>query len=505
MTQSVSERASAFRLADVTIGDREFDGFRSLIFEATGISLNAGKRQLVTARLGKRVRALGLSGFDAYYNLVRQASSSDERQHMINSITTNKTDFFREPHHFDMLAEVLAERRNPARIWSAGCSSGEEPYTIAMVARETLGERANAMQLIASDVDTEMLARVKAGVYAEDRMDGVDEIRRKRHFLRGRAAAAGHWQARESLRSLLDIRQINFVNSRWDIPSGLDVIFCRNVIIYFNRSTQEQVIGRFAQLLQPRGLLILGHSENLHWLSDVFEPLGNTVYRLRDNGLRRSTTRPTPARSLSAVANTPQRPATNPCPFPRAQRALASTLPMTRILAGDVFASREPTVVGTLLGSCVAVCLRDPVSGVGGMNHFMLPDGSGDDTARYGVHAMEILINRIMALGGDRLRLEAKLFGGSNVLQYDRQTISVGEQNVKFARAFLALENIPVRAERVGGDQPLEVLFETATGRVLLRTLPKTQQRATVEAERRYRLNAKPGKTDDITLFTDAA
>lgn len=476
-------------MSDATLGDREFDAFRALIFQSTGISLGDGKRQLVAARLGKRLRALGINDFAAYHAVLRSARAGNELQCMVNAITTNKTHFFRESHHFETLAKVFQKSAGaPVRIWSAGCSTGEEPYSIAMVARETLGDTAPGVQLLASDVDTDVLALAAAGVYDNTRMDGVSDARRRRHFLSGRGSAVGSWRANDAMRALITFRQINFVDTDWGVSSGLDVIFCRNVIIYFNRETQERLLGEFAALLRPGGLLILGHSESLHGLSNVFEGRGNTVYQRC--GLAAV------AKKFASQLSTAQRPIAHATPVP-------AEPPITRIVAGGVFASREPAVVTTLLGSCVAVCLRDPVTGIGGMNHFVLPYGDDGDLNRYGVHAMELLINRIMSLGGDRRRFEAKIFGACSVLNFPQRPDSVTERNAVFVRAFLALEHIPVRAERLGGDRPLEVRFNTATGRVLLRKLPPSNYGKLASDGARYRREiARELAVSDVTLFT---
>lgn len=452
------------RAADPGLDDREFDAFRQLIFQATGISLGAGKRQLVAARFSKRLRALGLNEFSDYLALLRSDKASSEHEFMINAITTNKTDFFREPHHFDILGNVFkAAAGSPVRIWSAGCSTGEEPYTIAMTAREVLGDAAPGLMLTASDVDTAVLAHASKGTYSEDRMADVSDTRRRRHFLCGRGHAAGQWRVKPDVRAMIDFRRINFIDSSWDIGKQLDVIFCRNVIIYFNRATQERLISRFAEHLRPGGLLILGHSENLHWLSDTFESLGNTVYRLRaSTGSRHAKVNPVVAKRPVAQAAL-QRPMTG---VPR------------RISAGEVFASKTPATVTTILGSCVSVCLRDAVAGVGGMNHFALPSGEGGDTARYGAQAVQMLINSIVEHGGSRHRLEAKVFGACHVLDFSHDVRSVCEQNATFIRQYLIEQDIPVLVERLGGDLPLEVCYETHTGRARIRSLPATAYKA---------------------------
>jgi chemotaxis protein methyltransferase CheR len=288
--RSQSELAHPGAVREAGLDDREFEVFRELVHAHTGISLSAHKRPLLQARLGRRLRALGLSTFTEYHRFLTEGDpSGEELGRFINAITTNKTDFFREAHHFRYLADewVPAAKARAGRtgdrairIWSAGCSTGEEPYTIAMTLRDALGTAAGwDVKILASDLDTEVLARAEAGVYSLDQVAAIPPPVLARHFLRGRGEDAGSVRVRPELRSLITFRRINFQDARWPIRSRLDVIFCRNVLIYFDRPTQQRVLRRFLDLLKEDGLLILGHSESVYGLLDGVKHLGNTMYR----------------------------------------------------------------------------------------------------------------------------------------------------------------------------------------------------------------------------------
>jgi chemotaxis protein methyltransferase CheR len=275
---------------EATLGDREFDLFRQLVYEHTGIALGPHKRPLLQARLARRLRALGLATFGEYHrHLTELDPSCQELGQFINAITTNKTDFFREPHHFQYLAEqwVPAMKARAARtgdrtmrIWSAGCSSGEEPYTIAMTVRDALGSAAGwDVRILASDVDTDVLARAQRGVYPIDHAAPIPEAVLGRHFLRGRGANAGTVQVRPEIRALITFRRINLMDARWPIRSAVDIVFCRNTLIYFDRPTQQRILERFVAVLKPDGLLVLGHSESIHGLLDRMIHLGHTIYQ----------------------------------------------------------------------------------------------------------------------------------------------------------------------------------------------------------------------------------
>ncbi|MBL8984489.1 MAG: hypothetical protein JNL26_20045 [Gemmatimonadetes bacterium] len=457
--------------------DREFAFLRELIMRAAGIHLTDQKRSLVEGRLARRLRHHGWRDYGPYVELLRDGDPNEtELRELINAVTTNKTSFFREQHHFDYLrTDVFPEFSGRSlRIWSAASSTGEEPYSIAMTARDA---RVN-VEILASDIDTNVLNTARMGVYSEERVADLSADLQRRHFLRGEGDKAGFVRVRPEVRAMVNFLRINLVEGSWPATELFDVIFCRNVIIYFTRETQDVLFRRFAERLKPGGAMIIGHSENLSWLSDLYEPVGKTIYRRVGGAPRRSHATRKTLESMRIV------PAAPPPPPPR---------PVVRIEAGGVHAAKSATEIRTVLGSCVAACVYDPAMRVGGMNHFMLPSGeSADRPARYGVHAMELLINQVMKLGGERSRLRAKVFGGAAVIRALKSGADVGRKNSEFIRSFLAAERIPIEAEQLEGDQPLEVRFQTDTARVRVRAIDDVRGAAVFKSEQRVAATPAP-------------
>lgn len=510
---------------------REFNQFRSLIFELAGISLADSKIVMVQGRLAKRLRALELPSYRDYLDFLLDDQTGDEKTKFINALTTNKTEFFRENHHFEYLTNTLfpelvkqaeASGNKRLRIWCSASSTGEEPYTIAMVVCEFFGMRKDwDIRILASDIDTDVLQRAAEGVYDANSMEGVPVPLRKKYFTRLQRADDGPWQANSSLRDLITFRQINLLAPNWPIHTTFDIIFCRNVMIYFDAPSQSHLVNQFAEKIVPKGHLIIGSSESLLGLSDKYQSLGATIYRCLSGAASRTTTLPSPT---PTVAKTRPRPVTperqaRPTPLPRSQPAPSRTTrqlesvrpstlqgdPKSRIIVGEVLASDKPLWISTLLGSCVAVCLFDETKKIGGMNHFMLPDTNANQmcSASYGIHAMELLINSIMGLGGDRRRLRAKLFGGCVVGQESSHSLHIGQKNIDFATEFLERESIPVLAKHVGGRFGMRIDFHTHTTKVLLRSLDPDLTR---KLDQEDRLKAKSIVTasmqhSDITLF----
>jgi chemotaxis protein methyltransferase CheR len=531
---------------------REFAVLRELVYRLVGISLNDAKRTLVESRLQRRLRAHKFGSFVPYVKLLSSCKDTDDEiRELINCITTNKTSFFREPHHFEFLAENVLPRlrTGPVSIWSAGCSTGEEPYTIAMTTLDRAPSgSAGRMRIFASDIDTQVLATARQGVYPVDRLEGLDDDLLKRHFLRGTGAQEGLVRARPELQKLITFDPINLMGAHWQLPGPFDVIFCRNVIIYFDRPTQERLLERFALALKPGGYLILGHSENIHWKSSLFQALKHTVYRLSgaadaataaesdDTAVRppvqaASPPKPAPPPPVPGRTRVSSTPLDTPAPRGRAAQAdedeatraahapahrehrLSITdhagveRPVVRIEAGMVHASKSPVEIRTLLGSCVSACLYDPINRLGGMNHFMLPSGNDEDSAsaRYGVHAMELLINDLMKLGASRQRMQAKVFGAASVIRLKRTGPEVGEMNADFVLRFLEAEGIPLLGKQLGGTSPLEVRMESDTGKVRTRALQSDLMNQIVAEERRRTIatvqSEKRASECDVTLF----
>jgi len=273
--------------AGPSLGEAEFAFLREFVLQHCGISLGDHKRQLVQGRLLRRLRALGLSGFADYCDLLRRDPDA-ELGELASCISTNVTSFFREMHHYDLLVDELLprwleeKRGGRLRIWSAGCSTGEEPYAIAMVLAEAL-ERSGAgidAKILATDLSPQALAAARKGVYPIDRLGGVSDARRKRWFLRGEGSFDGFVQVHPRLRELVTIQPLNLLHD-WPMQGRFDAIFCRNVVIYFDKPTKQRLFARYAGKLEDRGYLFLGHSESMYGLSDDFDLIGRTVYRKR--------------------------------------------------------------------------------------------------------------------------------------------------------------------------------------------------------------------------------
>ncbi|MGE5477165.1 MAG: CheR family methyltransferase [Bacteroidales bacterium] len=267
------------------LGDEEFRFLASFMSRETGIVLSDHKRQMVCGRLVKRLRALHLRSFGEYVELLQGPAAAAEVENLVNAITTNITNFFREPHHFEFLKNsVLAPRllerpRRPRiRIWSAGCSSGEEPYSIAMTMADVLksGEGWDAL-ILATDIDTNVLRRAEAGIYPAEALKHIPETYRKR-FIRRVAGDSDKVQMADELRTMIRFRRLN-LHDKWPMKGTFDVIFCRNVAIYFDKPTQRKLFNRYADYLNIGGMLYLGHAESLIGVTDRFEVADKTVYR----------------------------------------------------------------------------------------------------------------------------------------------------------------------------------------------------------------------------------
>ncbi len=259
--------------------DGDFERVRRLIHDYAGISLGAQKRSMVYNRLVRRLRARGGVEFTRYLDLV-QNGEGGEREAFVNALTTNLTAFFREPHHFELLAQRARAARERGdggmRIWSSACSTGEEAWSAAMVMREA-GQPAD---ILATDIDSEVLATAHEGVYAAERAAGLPPQRLHRHFLRGSGGREGFVRIRAELRPLVRFAQFNLQGAEWPAPGRFDVIFCRNVVIYFEREAQRRLADRLAAALAPGGLLLVGHAESFPASNPAFRPCGRTAYEL---------------------------------------------------------------------------------------------------------------------------------------------------------------------------------------------------------------------------------
>ncbi len=282
--QSSFSKRTMMEAREFEYTEQDFRHIREFVHHHTGIALSEAKREMVYSRLSRRLRALGLHSFAEYRT--RLESDEQEIEHFTNAITTNLTAFFREPHHFEFLGRtVLQELATRAsggrrlRIWSAGCSTGEEVYSIAMTVRENLPAYSQwDVKLLATDLDSSVLEVGEQGIYPAERIAKLPSERVKRWFLRGSGSAVGKVRVNDELRAMVAFRQLNLMQP-WPMRNGFDVIFCRNVVIYFDKPTQAQLFNRFADALHPGGYLFIGHSETLSNLTDRFQSLGKTIYR----------------------------------------------------------------------------------------------------------------------------------------------------------------------------------------------------------------------------------
>ncbi len=267
--------------------ENEFEFIRGLVYEHSRINLGPDKRELVSARLGKRLRATKLPSVGAYCRFLRSEHDGEELGHLIDVISTNHTFFFREMAHFDFLrATVVSEMKARARaehwprlnIWSAACSSGEEPYSVAITLDECLGATW-PWHIVCTDISNRILVKATAGIYREDTVDRLDPGRIRRYFQRGYGPQAGNYRVKPALRAGLSFQQLNLLEGPPAVSHPFHVIFCRNVMIYFDRPTQEELIQKLTQHLVPGGYLFVGHSESLTGIHHTLQTIQPAIYR----------------------------------------------------------------------------------------------------------------------------------------------------------------------------------------------------------------------------------
>ena len=264
--------------------DRDFARVRHMIYERAGISLGEHKREMVYSRLARRLRALSRHDFAGYLDDLEREPGSPEWEHFTNALTTNLTAFFREAHHFPILADLVRKRQGPISIWCCAASTGEEPYSIAITLVETLGGRASNCEVVATDIDTNCLDRARVGMYPFERVAKMPESQLKRYFLRGKGNNEGQVKVRPELQQMVHFEKLNLLADHWPVKGPFDAIFCRNVMIYFDKPTQARILQRFVPLLKPGGLLFAGHSENFTYISRSFRLRGQTVYECVEKG-----------------------------------------------------------------------------------------------------------------------------------------------------------------------------------------------------------------------------
>jgi len=263
---------------EFTWTDADFDRVQKLIYQRAGISLHNGKHAMVYSRLSRRLRETGYRSFNEYLGWL-ESSDGPEWQEFINALTTNLTSFFREDHHFKIFYEYLRQHKQSSKlkVWCCAASTGEEPYSILITAVDALGSQPN-LTLMASDIDSKVLATAARGVYRLENMRNINDEQFRSFFLRGKGVNAGFVRIKPELQKLVDFKIVNLVKDSWPFQEIFDVVFCRNVMIYFDGPTQRNVLERIYRVMAPGGLLFVGHAENFSESRDLFVLKGKTVY-----------------------------------------------------------------------------------------------------------------------------------------------------------------------------------------------------------------------------------
>lgn len=259
---------------------RDFARVRDLIYQRAGISLSEAKREMVYSRLARRLRAKGLNSFAEYLDVLESGADSDEWEAFTNALTTNLTAFFRESHHFPIFADHMQRAKGSLSVWCSASSTGEEPYSIAMTLCEAFDTMTPPVSIVATDIDTNVLRTASEGIYPIERVEKLSSERLRRFFMRGKGDRAGMVRVRPELRQMITFKPLNLLAGSWPVSGPFDAIFCRNVMIYFDKPTQHRILSRFVPLMKPDGLLFAGHSENFMYASDAFRLRGKTVYEL---------------------------------------------------------------------------------------------------------------------------------------------------------------------------------------------------------------------------------
>ena len=276
--------------------EQDFQKVRKLIYQHAGISLSDVKGDMVYSRLARRLRVIGMASFAEYLAHLEHVDDAQEWQAFTNALTTNLTAFFREAHHFPILAEHLQRVRRPVSIWCSASSTGEEPYSIAITACEAFGTLKPPVEIIATDIDTNVLATAARGVYPLERVERLSDERRRKFFLKGSGSNAGFVKVRDEVRALVRFEPLNLLAGQWPLSGPFDAIFCRNVMIYFDKQTQATILNRFAPLMKPEALLFGGHSENFLYATQAFRLRGKTVYELNRQPARQAGSAEMPQR-----------------------------------------------------------------------------------------------------------------------------------------------------------------------------------------------------------------
>ncbi|WP_340679536.1 CheR family methyltransferase [Paraglaciecola sp.] len=262
---------------EFSFSQQDFENVRNILYKKSGIRLADSKDSMVYSRLARRLRVLRITSVTDYLKYLDE--NNTEEQQFINALTTNLTSFYREKHHFPILQDYLVSHPGKRRIWCAASSTGEEPYSIAMTVAETFDSFTTPVEIIASDIDSVVLEKARAGIYSQDSVRDLSAEQLKRFFHRGKMSNNGFVRAVPELRKMVNFRQINLTHTKWDIKPQVDVLFCRNVMIYFDKETQIKILTQMVELMSVDGLYIAGHSETFANATHLVAPIGKTVYR----------------------------------------------------------------------------------------------------------------------------------------------------------------------------------------------------------------------------------
>ncbi|MBL8497601.1 chemotaxis protein CheR [Nitrosomonas sp. JL21] len=275
------ERISEHKTREYAFTQADFERIKNLIYKRAGISLSSSKQNMVYSRLARRLRANGFNNFQDYLNFLEKGNPA-EWEAFTNALTTNLTAFFREQHHFPILEKHIEKRKNQNKIqlWCSASSTGEEPYSMAMAMVEVFKSFTPPVHILATDLDTSVLAKAQLGIYPLDKLEKIPKEKLRQFFLKGKGAQSGSARVRPELRNMITFRQLNLLDESWPIRGPFDAIFCRNVMIYFDKPTQYKILKKFVPLLAPDGLLFAGHSESFQHASDLFKLREKTVYEL---------------------------------------------------------------------------------------------------------------------------------------------------------------------------------------------------------------------------------
>lgn len=275
------------KMLEYAFTQADFERTKKLIYKRAGISLSSSKQNMVYSRLARRLSANGLSSFHDYLDLLEK-EDSPEWEAFTNALTTNVTAFFREQHHFPILEKHIERRKNQNKIqlWCSASSTGEEAYSMAMAMVQAFNTFTPPVHILATDLDTNVIAKAQLGIYPMNKLEKIPQEKLRKFFLKGKGCHVGSARIRPELRNMITFRQLNLLDQNWPIRGPFDAIFCRNVMIYFDKSTQYKILNKFVPLLAPSGLLFAGHSESFQHAADLFKLRERTVYELADRQKR---------------------------------------------------------------------------------------------------------------------------------------------------------------------------------------------------------------------------